>query len=131
MNYLLNYIFTKNPDAKIIILSHYSDNATDHTHNTTAFIEALKENQIAVAKRWNLNFLDLASILGWSGQKITTTGYWDSDTHEWVNSGGTSQEIQIKDIHVRDTVHPYTDASGKSNNRIAEVVATYLNDLVR
>ena len=131
MNFLIRRILTANPDAKIVIISHYTDNATDSIHNTTAFVEHVRDAQKAVCNRWSIKFVNIFEKLGWSGQMITTTGYWDSDTHEWVNSGGTSQNIQIKDIHVRDTVHPYTDASGKSNNRIADVIAGEFESIIR
>ena len=131
MNFLIRRILTANPDAKIVIISHYTDNATDSIHNTTGFVEEVRDAQKAVCERWSIKFVNIFEKLGWSGQMITTTGYWDSDTHEWVNSGGTSQNIQIKDIHVRDTVHPYTDASGKSNHRIADVIIGEFESLIR
>lgn len=129
MNFLIRRILKNNPDAKIAIISHYTDNATDVTWSSTKHVEDLRDAQKKIANRWGIKWICLFDILGWSGEKINTTGYWDSLSNTWINTGGTEHEMQIKDIHVRDTVHPYTDASGKSNNRIAEIIAEEINKI--
>ena len=131
MNFLIRRILTSNPDAKIVIISHYTNNAPCGNQINTNHVEAVCAAQKAVADRWGIKFINLYEQLGWSGQIITTTGYWDSTTHEWVNSGGTSQQITVKNMHVRDKTHPFTDASGKSNTKIAEVLASEIERLYK
>lgn len=131
MNFLIRRILTSNPDAKIIIISHYTNNAPCGNQVNDSHVKAVCAAQKAVADRWGIKFINLYEQLGWSGQMIETTGYWDSTTHEWVNSGGATQQISVKDIHVRDKTHPFTDASGKSNTKIAEVLASEIESLYK
>lgn len=129
MNKILRFIYTKNPNAKIVIISHYTDNATDSIHSTTEHVESLRKNQIEICNKWGIKFIDITRVLGWSGNKVTTTGYWN-ESGIWINNGGESKEIQIKDMHVKDTVHPYTDSTGESNIRIANLLSILINNEV-
>ena len=131
MNFLIRRILTANPDAKIVIISHYTNNAPCGNQVNDSHVKAVCAAQKAVADRWGIKFINLYEQLGWSGQMIETTGYWDSTTHEWVNSGGATQQISVKNMHVRDKTHPFTDASGKSNTKIAEVLASEIESLYK
>ena len=131
MNFLLRRILKANPDAKIIIISHFTINAPCASQINTDHVEAVCKAQKDVADRWGIKFVNIYEKLGWSGQIITTTGYWDATTNVWINSGGTEQNITVKNMHVRDRTHPFTDASGKSNRRVADVIAAEIKNIIR
>lgn len=129
MNFLINRILVANPDAKIVIISHYTNNAACGS-NPAEFSAEVIEAQKKVSERWSVKFINIYEDLGWSGQTVQTTGYWDA-SNVWVVSGGATQAISVKNMHVRDTVHPFTDASGKSNNRIADIIAAEIKNMIR
>lgn len=115
MNFLIDLILKDNPKANIIQISHYESQQTP----------SIIEKQQKMCEIWSIDFLRLDKKLGWSQQTISTTGYWDDGI--WVPSGGSEQDITILDANLCDGVHPHSDLSGDAINKIASILAGYLN----
>ena len=122
MNTFIKAILEANPRARIVVISHYEDQER----------AGLIEMQEAEAEYWNLPFCELYKKLGWAKDRtVTTTGYWSNGTGNgiWIESGGASQTINLKQYHMPDGRHPNIDISGKACMDIAYVIADFINSI--
>lgn len=110
INFLIDLIMADNPKARIIFVGHYENQ----------LYPDMSGAQVAAAAYWALPILRLWEVLGWSQQKITTTGYWSSNL--WVASGGPSQTITLMQRWLPDNTHPANDYSGSAIARIVEIL---------
>ena len=125
-NFLIQRILNDNPRAKIIWIGHYEDQLDNEgVHQNRG--KTVCPMQEYIADKWGIPICKTWSKLGWSGQTATTTGYWNNGY--WVASGGTSQEIVVKDAQFPDGIHPHTDKSGDSVKAMANVIADFLETL--
>ena len=115
MDFLLNLIFSYRPDAKIIIMAHYSNQSRPY----------VCEAQNTIARNWQLPINRLYEKTGWSERTITTTFGWVDGY--WVNKE-EDQTITLKNANIADGIHPHTDLSGKALERIARIDASYINN---
>ena len=106
MNFLIDIILKDNPRARIILIGHYENQ----------FRPLVASTQIKIAESWSLPIYKQWEKLGWSSNKINTTGYWDNGN--WIESGGSPTDRKIKDIWLADGVHPHSDKSGRATNHI-------------
>lgn len=106
MNYLLRKIFSDNPNAKVIVISHYTDNYSNN-------MDLLVKSQSRVADLWSIPFVDISHSFGWTSQQITVDGNIKT----------------VLEANIPDGVHPHTDTSGKATKRIAEVLVKKMNVL--
>jgi len=119
MNTYIKLILEANPRARIVIISHYEDQER----------AGLIEMQKGEAEYWNLPFCKIYEKLGWANNRqITTTGYWSADG-VWIESGGTSQTLSLKQYHMRDGRHPNTDRTGRACMDIANIIADYIDGI--
>ena len=81
-----------------------------------------------MAACWSFPLLPLWERLGFSQQKITTTGYWGTDGL-WVESGGKSRQATMTQVYMKDDLHPSSDLSGKTNALIADALAALLEGI--
>ena len=122
LNTFIKLILTANPRAKILLLSHYE----------TQERPTLVPMQEAVAKYWNLPFCRICDYLGWANDRtIETDGYWSNGTGNgvWIDSGGTSRTINLKQYHMPDGRHPNIDISGHACMDIAEIIADFIDHI--
>ena len=117
MYFYFKTIFEANPQAKILVVSHYE--------NTSAIGKKTFDAQKELAQYHGVYFCDVANNVGWSQRLVTTTGYWDDGV--WVPSGGTSRTITRLEQCIPDKVHPHTDKSGNAIKREAQIIADYIN----
>lgn len=117
MYFYIKKIFRANPQAKIIIVSHYD--------NSSAKGKAIFNAQKDLAENHGLWFCDVANNIGWTQRTVQTNGYWGSNKM-WVNSGGTEQTITRRAMAMYDDLHPHSDASGNAIKREAEIIASYI-----
>ena len=120
MNTFIKLILESNPRARILVVSHYED------QERPGLIEMQKNE----AEYWNLPFSKLYENLGWANDRtVTTEGYWSNGTGSgiWIESGGTSQSITLKQYHMPDGRHPNTDISGHACMDIAYVLADFID----
>lgn len=112
MNFLVDIIKTNNPRARIVQISEYD-------YNTN---KAGVDKQRKFAEIWGIPFFELYKQTGWSSPiTIVTTGYWGDDGY-WVASGGVSQNLTIRQMHMKDDLHPHTDRSNKTNWFLANIL---------
>lgn len=119
MNLLLDLIYTDNPKARVVQISHYESKQTP----------TIIDKQVVMTELWSIDFYRLDKKLGWTQNTITTTGYWQSGV--WIPSGGTPQTLTLLNANLADGVHPHSDVSGDAINKIAQILACYLDNEVR
>ena len=78
LNSLIRYIYTKNPEANIVLVGHYEKEKITGTRS--------KKVIEMVADYWSIPLCRLYDLMGISQREITTNGYWDSDM-VWHNAG--------------------------------------------
>ena len=116
MNTYIKLILQANPNAKILLISHYE------SQQFVGLIDMQKD----LAEDWNLPFCNLTKSLNWAyGKKIDSTGYWSN--HLWVPSGGESREYRLTELHMPDGTHPNTDWSGKACEDIGNVILSFID----
>ena len=116
MSAYIEMIFSANPQAKIVIVSHYA--------NDSVKTQAIFNAQKTVSDINKLPFFDVADVIGWSQMHVTTTGYWDNGY--WIESGGESRSITRKAQCIADGLHPHSDKSGNAIMREASILADNL-----
>ncbi len=118
MGFLVAQILEDNPRARICFVGHYEDARKAY----------IVKAQRALAACWSFPLLPLWERLGFSQQKITTTGYWGTDG-VWVESGGESRQVTMTQMYMKDDLHPSSDLSGKTNALIADALAALLEEI--
>lgn len=118
MYFYFKKIFEANPQAKIMVLSHYE--------NTSVKGKTIFDAMHELANYHGVAFCNVADALAWSQRLVTTTGYWDQSTHLWVPSGGASQTITRRQQALFDDLHPHNDWSGNASRREASIVSDYM-----
>ena len=116
MYFYFKKIFEANPQAKILVVSHYE--------NTSATGKKTFEAQKELAEYHGIYFCDVANNVGWTQRLVTTTGYWQDGI--WIPSGGQSRTITRLAQCIPDQVHPHTDKSGSAVKREAQIIADYI-----
>lgn len=122
-NFIVNRILSKQPKAKIALVGLYENDNK----------KQVAKLQQMYADKWNLPFIKLWEHLGWTQNKITVTGEWQVDStypalYHWVETG-VEKQMTLMDRFVPDHIHPYSDASGYSNQQIANVLAEWISHL--
>lgn len=112
MNFLIDKILEDNPRARICFVGHYE--------NQKKPIIALGQQKLAAY--WGYPLLELWSKLGWSQQKVNTSGYW-KDNKTWVSSSDKVTQKTMTQIWMQDDLHP---ASEQAKALIAENIAVWL-----
>ena len=103
-NFIINKILTSNAENRICFIGEYENQK----------LPLVSQFQLKVAEKWLFPIYKQWEKLGWTQNKITTTGYWDNSTGLWVESGGEEQQITMLNRWVRDNIHPNSDNSGKA-----------------
>jgi hypothetical protein len=116
MNFLIDKILADNPRARICFIGHYEN----------ARKAEISQAQIILAEYWDFPLFHLWEKLGFSQQVITTTGYWGTDGL-WVESGGTSQNLTMTQMWLKDDLHPSSDFGNKAVNLIAQTIHGFMN----
>ena len=80
MVYLIKKIWSNIPTAKIVILSHYSNEESGRLP------DRVMEAQRKVSNILGVPFINLSDKLNITNKTITTAGYWDN-SNKWNNSG--------------------------------------------
>lgn len=118
MNWIMNLIKTNNPRAVVIQISEY-----DYNTNKYGVLKQQKFVDI-----WGVPFMELYKLTGWTSPiTIKTTGYWGTDGY-WVSSGGSGQNLTIRQMFLKDDLHPYTDRSNKTAWYLAELIANWMKN---
>lgn len=118
MNWIMDLIKTNNPRAEIIQISEYD-------YNTNRYGV---EKQRKFAEMWGIPFMELYKLTGWTSPlTIRTTGYWGTDGY-WVSNGGSAQNLTIRQMYLKDDLHPYTDRSNKTSWYLAELIANWMKN---
>ena len=143
VNYLVDKILEANPRAKIYFVGHYTNQ-----EGATGRPPYLTEAQEKIASYWQAPLLKLWKYLPFTQRIITTAGYWDINGF-WHNDGfdGTNHyggnlsgidqnprqengiwvhDLTMKQIWLKDDLHPYSDESKKL---MAEYVSGWLRNL--
>lgn len=115
MNFLIKRILDYNPYANILIIGNYT---------TTRDVP---EMQDMVAKDWGLPIIKQWEYLGLSmTENVTAKGYWNNTANGWVwVEDSTERTYSMKDRLVPDHVHPFSNPTGKLEEKIAKML--YLN----
>ncbi len=120
MNWIMNLIKTNNPRAVVIQISEY-----DYNTNKYGVLKQQKFVDI-----WGIPFMELYKLTGWTSPiTIKTTGYWGTDGY-WVSSGGSGQNLTIRQMFLKDDLHPYTDRSNKTAWYLAELIANWMKNTI-
>lgn len=120
MNWIMNLIKTNNPRAVVIQISEYD-------YNTNKY-GVLKQQKFVDV--WGIPFMELYKLTGWTSPiTIKTTGYWGTDGY-WVSSGGSGQNLTIRQMFLKDDLHPYTDRSNKTAWYLAELIANWMKNTI-
>lgn len=143
MNYFCQKIFAFNPKANIIIIGHY----TNQLGGTNRPVE-VTQAQINFSNYWQFPLFKLWEKVPFSQSIITTNGYWDNSgiwhdagfngsNHYGQNFTGNNQnprqengvwvhDLTMKQIWMKDDLHPSSDTSGNCNNKIANIIYDFL-----
>lgn len=117
MNFIIKRILDYNPYANIVIIGNYT---------TT---RDLPEVQTAIAKDWALPIAKQWEYLGLSlTETVTATGYWDAN-NAWVEDG-IERTYNTRDRLVPDKIHPFTNPTGKVDEKIAWLLAKFFDENV-
>lgn len=109
MNFLIKRILDYNPYANILIIGNYT---------TTRDVPQMQDT---VAKDWGLPIIKQWEYLGLSlTEEVTANGYWNNTANgwEWVEDS-TPRTYSMKDRLVPDHVHPFSNPTGKPEEKIA------------
>lgn len=115
MNFLIKRILDYNPYANIIIIGNYTT------------LRDVTEMQDTVAKDWGIPIIKQWEYLGLStSEKVTAKGYWINTENGWVwVEDSIERTYTMKDRLVPDQVHPFSNPTGKLEEKIAKML--YLN----
>lgn len=123
-NFLVNAILQDNPRARIVWIGHYENALLDPTDHQS-WGKPVAVLQEYISEKYGIPLCRTWENTGWSNpHKITTTGYWSNGI--WHNSGGTSRQDYVKNCAFADGIHPNTDLSGESTNKMAEIITAWL-----
>lgn len=123
-NFLINAILQDNPRARIVWIGHYENALNDPTDHQS-WGKPVAELQEYISEKYGIPLCRTWENTGWSNpHKITTTGYWSNGY--WQNSGGTSRQDYVKNCAFADGIHPNTDLSGESTNKMADIITGWL-----
>lgn len=114
MNYLINLIKQNNPKSRIVIIGEYENQLRP----------AIAENQLALAQKWLIPIYKQWEVLGWTQNKIITTGQWIDGI--WYNNSTNAHEMTELEIALPDKIHPHTDLSYKTLDYMAYHIAKWL-----
>lgn len=109
-NFIINKILTSNAENRICFIGEYENQK----------LPLVSQFQLRVAEKWLFPIYKQWEKLGWTQNKITTTGYWNDSTGLWVESGGEEQQITMLNRWVRDNIHPNSDNSGKATKLLVD-----------
>ena len=115
-NFIFRTILSKKPKSTIIMIGDYENQLKISN----------SEYQEIVADRWGLPFLKMWEHLGWSQEKINTTGDWVNGY--WVDDavpGG--HEMTMLQVALPDGVHPHTDMSFGAIHQIAMIISKWVD----
>lgn len=116
MNWIMDLIKTNNPRAEVIQISEYD-------YNTNRYGV---EKQRKFVELWGIPFMELYKLTGWTSPlTIRTTGYWNTDGY-WVDKGGSEQNLTVRQMYLKDDLHPYTDRSNKTSWYLAELISNWM-----
>ena len=115
MNFLIKRILDYNPYANIIIIGNYTT------------LRDVTEMQDTVAKDWGIPIIKQWEYLGLStSEKVTAKGYWNNTENGWVwVEDSIERTYTMKNRLVPDQVHPFSNPTGKLEEKIAKML--YLN----
>lgn len=116
MNWIMDLIKTNNPRAEVIQISEYD-------YNTNRYGV---EKQRKFVELWGIPFMELYKLTGWTSPlTIRTTGYWNTNGY-WVDKGESEQNLTVRQMYLKDDLHPYTDRSNKTSWYLAELISNWM-----
>lgn len=118
MYFYFQKIFEVNPQAKILIVSHYE--------NTSTVGKKAVDAQKELAEYHGIHFCNVAENIAWSQRLVNTTGYWNNGI--WIPNGGSMRTITRLEQAIPDQIHPHTDKSGNAIKREAQIIADYIKN---
>lgn len=130
--YLLYQIFKLKPDIKIVISGNL-EGESDITVRGGAGIKLMQE---AIAKAYGFTLLRTWEYTGFNFQYVPNSSnyisefnktYGTSYTPEWTDCKGN---ITYYQLYNPDTVHPFTDLTGKANNKLDSIFTIMWKDLL-
>lgn len=117
MNFFINRILEFNPKATIVMIGNYSDQIRQGK-NVVYY-------QKMVADDWNIPFFDLSEHMNWHNKDIKSKGGWTNGV--WDPNKYAEPIIQPFINYIApDALHPHTDLSAKTNERIATLIANWM-----
>ena len=117
-NFIINKILTANPKNRICFIGEYENQK----------LPLVSQFQSKVADKWCYPIYKQWERLGWTQNKIFTTGYWNNSTGLWIESGGEEQQITMLNRWVRDNIHPSSDNSGKATEWLLENMEVWFSN---
>ena len=106
MAFYFRLIWEANPQAQILIVSHYAND----TEKSKRIFEAQKE----CAEHNKVWFCNIANNIGWSQQKVMVNGVLKTRLEQCLP----------------DALHPSTDASGNAVKRESKIIANYIKAFI-
>ena len=106
MAFYFRLIWEANPQARILIVSHYAND----TEKSKRIFDAQKE----CAEHNKVWFCDIANNVGWSQQKVTVNGVPKTRLEQCLP----------------DALHPSTDTSGNAVKRESKIIANYIKAFI-
>lgn len=106
MAFYFRLIWEANPQAQILIVSHYANDTTKSKRIFEAQKECAEHNKV-----W---FCNIADNIGWSQQKVTVNGILKTRLEHCLP----------------DALHPSTDISGNAVKREARIIANYIKAFI-
>ena len=117
-NFIINKILTANPKNRICFIGEYENQK----------LPLVSQFQSKVADKWCYPIYKQWEKLGWTQNKIFTTGYWNNSTGLWIESGGEEQQITMLKRWIRDNIHPSSDNSGKATEWLLENMEVWFSN---
>lgn len=102
MAFYFRLIFEANPQAKILLVSHYANDTVKAKKIFDAQKECAEYNKV-----W---FCNVADVIGWSQAKVTVDGVVKTRLAQCLPDG----------------LHPHTDTTGNAIKREAQIIADYI-----
>lgn len=106
MAFYFRLIWEANPQARILIVSHYAND----TEKSKRIFDAQKE----CAEHNKVWFCDIANNVGWSQQKVMVNGVPKTRLEQCLP----------------DALHPSTDTSGNAVKRESKIIANYIKAFI-
>lgn len=114
MGFILEKLYEAKPDARVVLLTHYSDDGVQTSgHYGKNIWKPLNEMIKGVAEYWGVKLIDARHLVGWHNTRTTV--------------GGAGNDNMLAN-YVKDGIHP---AYGNNVEAVKLLANVYYNELIK